>query len=214
MILPFLLGGLSGTLIGFLVKSLLSKKTSDSAAFDRVKQELELEKERASRYINELSQRTQELKLEREHLLSISNEKASLSANYKNLQERFLEQKKEMSDLQKQFTDQFKNLANDIFEEKNRQNKTNMGELINPLKEKIEKFEKRVEESSKESLNWNSRLSEQVKSLKELNQVITREAENLTKALKGDTKSQGNWGEMQLESILSKAGLERDIHYF
>lgn len=74
------------------------------------------------------------------------------------------------------------------------QNKTNIGELLNPLREKIDKFEEKVEKSNKENLIWNSALKEQITSLKELNLQITKEAENLTRALKGDSKSQGNWG--------------------
>jgi DNA recombination protein RmuC len=85
--------------------------------------------------------------------------------------------------------------------------------LLNPLKEKIEKFEERAEKSSKENLQWNSALKEQINSLKELNMQITKEAESLTKALKGDSKTQGNWGEMQLEAILEKVGLQKGIHY-
>ena len=82
-----------------------------------------------------------------------------------------------------------------------------MGELLNPLREKLGEFEKKVEESNKENVRMNSSLGEQLKNLKELNQQITKEAENLTRALKGDTKAQGNWGEYILESILERSGL-------
>ncbi|MEQ8686607.1 MAG: DNA recombination protein RmuC [Imperialibacter sp.] len=160
----------------------------------------------------------QEIKSEREKVIQLSTRNSTLEANYKNLQERLDEHKKEVAELQQRFTVEFKHLAQEIFEEKSKkftdQNKTNIAEVLNPLREKIAEFEKKVEDTNKESLKWNSSLSEQIKNLRELNQQITKEAENLTRALKGDSKSQGSWGEMQLEAILEKAGLQKDIHYF
>ncbi|WP_416867924.1 MAG: DNA recombination protein RmuC [Imperialibacter sp.] len=160
----------------------------------------------------------QEIKAEREKVIQLSTRNSTLEANYKNLQERLKEHKKEVAELQQRFTVEFKHLAQEIFEEKSKkftdQNKTNIAEVLNPLREKIAEFEKKVEDTNKESLKWNSSLSEQIKNLRELNQQITKEAENLTRALKGDSKSQGSWGEMQLEAILEKAGLQKDIHYF
>ncbi|MEQ8414918.1 MAG: DNA recombination protein RmuC [Imperialibacter sp.] len=160
----------------------------------------------------------QEIKAEREKVIQLSTRNSTLEANYKNLQERLDEHKKEVAELQQRFTVEFKHLAQEIFEEKSKkftdQNKTNIAEVLNPLREKIAEFEKKVEDTNKESLKWNSSLSEQIKNLRELNQQITKEAENLTRALKGDSKSQGSWGEMQLEAILEKAGLQKEIHYF
>ena len=158
-----------------------------------------------------------ELSEEREKNHQTTRQLSSLESDYKNLQDKLREQKAELGELQTQFKNEFKNLAQEIFEEKSKkftdQNKTNLGELLNPLKEKIEKFEERAEKSSKENLQWNSALKEQITSLKELNMQITKEAESLTKALKGDSKAQGNWGEMQLEAILEKVGLQKGIHY-
>ncbi|MBI1223233.1 MAG: DNA recombination protein RmuC [Bacteroidetes bacterium] len=138
-------------------------------------------------------------------------ENAVLHTEGQGLQQRMEEQKLELEKLNEKMTLQFKNLANEILEEKSKkftdQNKTNLGELLNPLKEKLLDFEKKVEESNKENLKMNSSLGEQLKNLRELNQQITKEAENLTRALKGDTKTQGNWGEFILESILEKSGL-------
>ena len=89
----------------------------------------------------------------------------------------------------------------------------NIGELLSPLKEKITDFEKKVDQSNKENLENNSALREQLRNLKELNQRITKEAENLTKALKGESKTQGSWGEFILESILEKSGLVKGREY-
>ncbi len=162
-------------------------------------------------------ERELELKTETEKLRSensaIKSNLSATEANYRNIEERLKEQKKEVKELQDQFSIQFKNLANDIFEEKNKKSKENLGEILNPLKEKIIEFEKRVETSHKESLQQNTALKEQLLNLKELNQQITLEAGNLTRALKGDNKAQGNWGEFVLEKILEKSGLRKGDEY-
>ena len=109
------------------------------------------------------------------------------------------------------------NLANKILDEKSskftEQNKLNITSILNPLKEKIEVFEKKVSESQKESIGMHSALKEQLNSLKDLNIQMSKEAINLTKALKGDSKTQGDWGETQLEILLEKANLAKDIHF-
>jgi DNA recombination protein RmuC len=154
---------------------------------------------------------------EREKNVQLNRQLSTVESDYKNLKIKLDEHKSELAELQQQFKNEFKNLAQEIFEEKSKkftdQNKTNIGELLNPLREKIDKFEEKVEKSNKENLIWNSALKEQITSLKELNLQITKEAENLTRALKGDSKSQGNWGEMQLEAILEKVGLQKGVHY-
>lgn len=154
---------------------------------------------------------------EREKNVQLNRQLSTVESDYKNLKIKLDEHKSELTELQQQFKNEFKNLAQEIFEEKSKkftdQNKTNIGELLNPLREKIDKFEEKVEKSNKENLIWNSALKEQITSLKELNLQITKEAENLTRALKGDSKSQGNWGEMQLEAILEKVGLQKGVHY-
>ncbi len=169
------------------------------------------------RLSEELSRLRTELTAERQNSIQLNRQLSGLDADYKNIQVKLAEQKAELTDIQAQFKNEFKNLAQEIFEEKSKkftdQNKSNIGELLNPLKEKIEKFEERAQKSSKENLLWNSALKEQISSLKELNIQITKEAESLTKALKGDSKTQGNWGEMQLEAILEKVGLQKGIHY-
>jgi len=159
-----------------------------------------------------------EVENERGKVSELTKNLSTTEADYRNLEEKLKERKKEIEELQNQFAFQFKSLANDIFEEKSKkfteQNKINLSEILNPLKEKITDFEKKVEQTNKESIDRNSALREQLVNLKELNQQITKEASNLSKALKGDSKSQGTWGEMQLEAILERAGLQKDIHYF
>lgn len=112
---------------------------------------------------------------------------------------------------------QFENLANKILDEKSskftEQNQKNIKDILSPLNEKIQLFEKKVEESQKENISIHSALKEQLSHLQTQNLKITQEAENLTKALKGDSKMQGNWGELVLERVLEKSGLEKDREY-
>ena len=119
--------------------------------------------------------------------------------------------------IQKILSLEFKNLANEIFDEKSKKfnlnNKESLSSILEPLKEKIKNFEQKIERSNKESLEWNVRLKEQIKGLKELNLQMGKEAENLTHALKGDSKTQGNWGELQIENILQKVGLKEGLGY-
>ncbi|MFO0505634.1 MAG: DNA recombination protein RmuC [Chryseotalea sp.] len=163
-------------------------------------------------------ERKRELEQERNRANELNKNLAATEADYRNLEEKLKERKKELEELQHQFSVQFKNLANDIFEEKSKkftdQNKSNIQDILNPLKEKITEFEKKVEQTNIDSVKNNAALHQQLVNLKELNQQITKEASNLTRALKGDSKTQGNWGEMQLEAILETAGLQKDIHYF
>jgi len=158
-----------------------------------------------------------ELKMEREKAEKLTSENASLKTDYINLQNKLNEQKSEIEELQQKFVKEFENLANKIFEEKStkftEQNKEKLSEILNPLKDKISEFERKVEESSKESIKGHSSLKEQLEMLRQMNQQITQEAKNLTEALKGQTKTQGNWGEFILESILEKSGLVKGREY-
>ena len=158
-----------------------------------------------------------DLEEERNKTLELSNTLARSEGDYKNLQEKLNSQKEDILKLQEKFSMEFKNLANEILEEKSKkftdQNKINIGEILNPLKEKISEFEKKVEETNKESINRNAALKQELKTLSDLNQKITKDAENLTKALKGESKTQGNWGEFILESILEKSGLSKGREY-
>jgi len=112
---------------------------------------------------------------------------------------------------------EFKNLANEILEEKTKkfteQNKSNLSGILGPLKEKITDFEKKVDQTNKESIDRNAALRQQINGLKELNLKMTTDAENLTKALKGESKTMGNWGEFILENILEKSGLVKGREY-
>ena len=211
-------GLLAGAVIGFLVSKVLSKKDDQSDQLSAAKLELQFEQQRVKTHQEELLELNGQLRAERESLIKVNGEKASLEANYKNLNERLMEQREEVKQLQDRFAAEFKNLANDIFEEKSKkftdQNRTNLDELLKPLGQKLTDFEKKVEQTNKDSLERSAALREQIIGLRELNQRMSQEAENLTKALKGDSRIQGNWGEVVLERILEESGLKKDREYF
>jgi DNA recombination protein RmuC len=133
------------------------------------------------------------------------------------LLERTKEQKAELSELQDKFTKEFELLANKILEEKTNkfteQNKENLKNILSPLQEKISHFEKKVEDTHKESIDYHAALRQQILGLREMNEQMSKETLNLTKALKGDSKMQGNWGELILERVLEKSGLEKGREY-
>jgi DNA recombination protein RmuC len=138
--------------------------------------------------------------------------------DFENLWERNKEQKDEVEKLQEKFTKEFENLANKILEEKSskftEQNKENMINILSPLQEKIQLFEKKVDDTHKESIDYHAALRQQIIGLSEMNAQMSKETLNLTKALKGDSKMQGNWGELVLERVLEKSGLEKDREYY
>ncbi|MBS1549497.1 MAG: DNA recombination protein RmuC [Bacteroidetes bacterium] len=142
---------------------------------------------------------------------------SDLTANNQHLKKQLDTQKEEIEKLQEMAKNEFQNLANKILEEKSEkftlQNQQNIKNLLGPLQEKINDFEKKVENTHKESIDYHAALRQQIIGLKELNQKMSEEAVNLTKALKGDNKIQGNWGELILENVLQKSGLEKDREY-
>jgi len=167
---------------------------------------------------SQLADLKKRLENENEKVVRLNGELAASEADYRNLQEKLQDQKKDLESLQEKFTIQFRNLANEILEEKTKkfteQNRTGLFDLLKPLGEKIQQFEKKVEDTHLDNISRNAALREQLENLQRLNLHMTREAENLTRALKGDSKTQGAWGEFILESILQKSGLEKDREYF
>ncbi|MEX2397309.1 MAG: DNA recombination protein RmuC, partial [Balneolales bacterium] len=157
------------------------------------------------------------LKNQQAELSNLQQDNATLKANYRNLEEKLADHKDEVNRLQEKFTTEFKNLANQILEEKSKkftdQNKINLDQLLQPLGEKIKTFQKKVEDTHLSDVRERSSLQEQIKGLTELNQKMSLEANNLVKALKGQAKTQGNWGEMILERILEKSGLQKDREF-
>jgi len=138
---------------------------------------------------------------------------ATLSSNLDHIQEKYTD----LLENQGQNEERFLHLANKVIEAKTTQfdthHKAGIKEILEPLKDKIKTFEDKVDQSNKENIDRHASLRSQIFQLKELNEKITQEAANLTKALKGDNKTQGNWGELILESILDKSGLAKGREY-
>ncbi|WP_304343544.1 DNA recombination protein RmuC [Chryseobacterium koreense] len=152
---------------------------------------------------------------EKQNLIAIKSE---LSAQNESLQKRFKEQKEEIIKLQEAAKNEFKNLANEILDEKTRKftetNKENLDLLLKPLGENLESFKKRVNEVYEQDTRERSSLNTVIKMMMEQTNKISQEANNLATALKGQTKTQGDWGEMILERILEDSGLTKDREYF
>ena len=173
--------------------------------------------ERNSILSQDISEKENSLNQEREKVLELRSKLASMESDYSNLKQKLEENKSEVEKLQEKFTKEFENLANKIFEEKtnkfSEQSKNNLEVILNPLRDDISKFQNKIEETNKENIKGNASLREQLQMLKDMNQQVTQEAKNLTTALKGQSKTQGNWGEFILESILEKSGLVKGREY-
>ena len=172
-------------------------------------------KSSSEKNVEELKSELKFLQTEKENLIKVNTRQ---DVDLKNLQHKLTEQKGELEGLQEKFTKEFENLANKILEEKSNkftvQNKENIQNILNPLEKKIKDFEDKVDKTHKESIDYHSALRQQILGLKELNAQMSKETLNLTRALKGDSKTQGNWGELVLERVLEKSGLEKDREYF
>ncbi len=123
----------------------------------------------------------------------------------------------EINSLREVLTLEFKNLANEIFDEKTKKitevNRENLSNILDPLKENIARFERKVESSNKDAVEFNAILKSEINHLKNETLKMRDDATNLANALRGESKTQGDWGEQQMETILNAAGLERNIHY-
>ena len=225
-IISLIIGLIIGAIAGGLVLYFYNKSSNPLSAKEQNELleksgqtgiSLRVAEEKIASYADDVNTLREELRTEREKSERFSNLLSAKNQEHLGLQEKLLEQKKDIESMHEKLQIQFKNLANEILEEKTKkftdQNKTNMSDILNPLKEKILEFEKKVEQTNKESIERNSALKEQITGLKELNIQITKEAENLTKALKGESKTQGNWGEFLLETILEKSGLTKGDQY-
>ncbi|MEA1898140.1 MAG: DNA recombination protein RmuC [Bacteroidota bacterium] len=169
--------------------------------------------------LNEVLEKKEQILREKEsEILELNRSLSGKESDLRHLSEKLLEQKSDLEKIQEKFRNEFKNLANEILEEKTKkfteQNSIRLGEILNPLNQKIKEFEKKVENTYEKEMQQRLSLKEEVKRLAELNQKVSKEANNLAKALKGDSKTQGDWGEVILESILERSGLAKNSQYF
>ena len=203
------------------LKDLLSKKDITIANLElKIENHLEnLSNEKSGKALLEKKNEELQEKIDRkqEEISKLEINLLDYKNQNKHLAEKLDKQKSEIEEIQNKFTESFKNLANDILEEKSfkftKLNKENLDSILHPLQEKIKDFQNIIQQTNKENLLSNNSLIEQINYLKEVNKQISEEANNLTKALKGDVKVQGNWGEVILERILEESGLRKGEGY-
>lgn len=227
----FILGGL----VGFLITNL--KRRGEQAALKERNVQLDLQLERYQiqfrEQIAELREQSREARSAVEKQLQevcdqrekirkekdfLQNELTRRNSEFESLAERNVRDKEEVGKLQEKFSKEFENLANRILEQKSEKftllNKENIQNLLDPLNTKIKSFEEKVEKNGTDFIERHAQLGKQLEYLNQQNVKISEEATNLTKALKGDSKMQGNWGEMVLERVLERSGLQKDNEYF
>ncbi|HET55668.1 MAG TPA: DNA recombination protein RmuC [Ignavibacteria bacterium] len=212
-----------GLIIGAVAAYIIAKyKYSSGVAITPVElDDLKSQKTRAEEKVNLFQSEVDELKTsleaQRSKYLELNSDYHKITTQNINLEEKLENQKKEIERMQEKFSTEFKNIANEILEDKSRrfteQNQQNLKNILDPLRENISEFRKRVDEIHASDTKSYTELTTHLKNLQELNLRMSDEAENLTKALKGDTKVMGSWGEYVLESILEKSGLVKDDHY-
>ena len=176
------------------------------------------QKETITALENEVAAIKNELRLKAEEYNTLNKKSADLAAKNDALNDKLAAHKEEIIELQKTAQFQFEKIANQILEEKTDKftaaNKANIEALLKPLGENIEKFKTKVEETYDKESKQRFSLEEKVKELIEQTNIVSAEANNLASALKGQSKKQGNWGEVILESILQRSGLVKDREYF
>lgn len=231
-IIYLIIGVLLGAIIGFVLAKLVNKNSSHSSQkineleaknqtlaenYTKVDKEKEVLEERLTNSVNHFSEQKEKIKTLEKDNLNLSTNLSLWKANHQNLETKIAEQKKEFEEVHKRLKVEFENIANKILDEKTvkftEQNQKNLDQLLNPFNEKLKDFGQKVEETYLKGLKERTQLKEQIVSLTDLNQQMRLDAQNLTKALKNDNKTQGNWGEFILEKILEESGLKEGVEY-
>jgi DNA recombination protein RmuC len=226
IILSVVISFLAGTIIAWL---LINKKLSEATEKLKLNETILIRKDaeidnlskRSEDISNNMNQNIsnirQELTAEREKNNDLTTKIAKAEEQNLSLAEKLSVQKTEIEEIQKKFSETFENLANKILKQNTidftENNQKKIGEILNPLKEKILSFEKQVNDTYEKGLKDQTDLKAELKKLYDLNNHISEEAHNLTRALKGDVKKQGNWGEIVLERILERSGLAKGQEY-
>lgn len=216
ILIGFVAGGLGGWVLAQVkYSSKMQVFISDLACANaNLKSANQVLTERSS----EIEKLKKDIELHRVEMTDNAQKLATERATKEALKEKLETQKKEIEELGKKFNVEFENIANRILETKTEKftelNKKNLDAILSPLGKNIEEFKKTVNETYDKEAKERFSLGEKVKELASLNLQISEEARNLTRALKGESKTQGCWGEMILETILEKSGLRRDEEYF
>lgn len=220
VVISFFVGGLLSFLIGKLLMNYKIQAIQNE--FIQLKAKSLADQEASLARIEEKSLEYNNLKNQYDEIVNerieIIKDLATQKANYRALEDRLNSKNEEIETLNKKLTTEFENLANKIFESKTQKmtelNKESMKSILDPLGVNLKEFKDKVNEVYEKEARERFSLGEKVKELAALNVTITEETRNLTKALKGESKTQGRWGEVILETILEKSGLRKGEEYF
>ena len=212
-----------GILIGSVAMYLIKKSTNnitqgiDPQLFTETDKQKAIALQQLADAKMQIEKNEIELRNLRNDFTVTSSENARIKENHQNVEEKLKTQKSELEVLQQQMLEKFNNVASEIVFKNSQQiqqeHGTKLESILSPLKDKIEKFESQVKQTHEERIREHQSLKDQLTQLQTLNKSIGDEAKNLVSALKGQAKTQGNWGEMILEKILERSGLVRDREY-
>jgi len=211
------IGIISGFIIGLIITRLYSKNKFLSKEKD-LENNIGLLQAKSVDHEEEITELKRELQIESDNREKAVQLNVKYEADYTNLEDKLNNERKQLDDLQKKFTTEFENIAHKILKQntiefQNTSTKS-MGDILNPLKEKILNFEKKVEDTYQKGIKDQTNLLAVLKNLQVLSMRLDKDAQDLTKALKSDSKKQGNWGEVVLERMLEDSGLIKGQEYF
>lgn len=214
MLAGLLIGLVIGVLIGYLLlKTTVLKGSVPAKEIEERYVGKELFRDTSER----LKVKEAELVQSSKQIIELSTQLATLKTEKESQVEKLNTLKQDIENLHTQSREQFKNLANEILEEKSQkfttQNKENIDAIMTPLRERIKEFQEKVDNVYQAESKERNTLKGEITTLVDLNKKISEQANNLANALKGDSKTQGNWGEVILERALERSGLEKDKEY-
>ena len=178
---------------------------------------LEERTEQISKLEAQLQEREQALQRLQQQLTDLKSDNAQLTSSIEGEQRHHKQQLEDLEQARKKMVGEFENIANRVIDEKGKRfdenNRKGMDEILKPVREQLKEFRTRVDEIHHSDVKERASLKEHLNQLQQLNQEMNREAKNLTRALKGDNKAQGNWGELILERVLEQSGLRKGVEY-
>lgn len=212
----YLLAGLAtGVIVGWWFGRKQSISALEALQASEVERRVLQERVEAARMAQE--QTLQLHQVAEARLLQLSTELSAANTVQDQLRQQLGAQDEQLREMLEKMQLQFKTMANAIFEDKTRQfteqNRTQLDQVLQPLRDRLRDFEQTVQATHKESIEKQAGLFHELRNIKELNRQMSEEARSLTRALKGETKTQGNWGEMVLQRILERSGLTINQEY-
>jgi len=214
-----LLVGLSSAAIAAVV-TLLWMRTRSGERELQLKSDiarLEERSEQIPKLETQLQEREKRLQKLQKQITELKSDNAQLTSSIEGEQRHHKQQLEDLEVARKKMVGEFENIANRVIDEKGKRfdenNRKGMDEILKPVREQLKDFRTRVDEIHHSDVKERASLKEHLNQLQQLNQEMNREAKNLTRALKGDNKAQGNWGELILERVLEQSGLRKGVEY-